>query len=231
MEGRSNTARTQGLEAPSRGWNNGEPASWELEPQRRHGHGLRAKGNILILLSASPPISSHCLPLAEPSWKPVDLEDAAFEGEPSLRCRAGGVEEWIWGQQAQVQSGYAPRTRFVPSSLPPPKIPHSPWFLNNTPLPLASLPLQQVWQQSLFDHFSEHKKGVAQGFAKVRESDLDWSSYAFEAQTETSVAFGTQRPKLQWPNKGLHQWLSWQANVKKNAAKCPARKTGLATNW
>lgn len=72
------------------------------------------------------------------------------------------------GQQAQGQRsvfyprcGYTPRARLVPSSLLPPGSPDLSWFLDASPLPFASLPVQQVWQRSILDPFSGLTKGVA----------------------------------------------------------------------
>lgn len=82
------------------------------------------------------------------------------------------------------------------------------WFLDGTPPPTLPPRLSnKSGCNSFLTTFQKPppKKGVAQEFAKVRESGLNWSSYTFEAQIATCVAFGTQRPKLQGPNKRLHQ--------------------------
>ena len=97
--------------------------------------------------------------------------------------RAGEADPWIWGEQTQGRASPTPRrghaltTRFM----------HLPPCFSN-----------KFGSDSFLTTFqNQKKKGVALELAKVRESGLDWSSYAFEAQTETSAAFGTQRPKLQ----------------------------------
>lgn len=84
-----------------------------------------------------------------------------------------------------------------------------------TPLShFACLPPKHACEESIFNQFPG-QEGAAWKFAKVRESHSVLSRYTFEFQTETSVALGTERPKVQWLNKRQCQWISWQASVSK----------------
>lgn len=134
----------------------------------------------------------------------MDLEVTAEQGR--------GGDAWIWGNKPRASTtssaprcGYAPRTSFMPLGFPSPlrTAVFPPGSLMATPPPRLSNKFGRSSFLTTFQNQKKKKKKVTQESAKVRESGLNWSSYASEAQIEPCVAFGPQRPKLRGPTKGL----------------------------
>lgn len=186
-----------------------------MGPWRTRGHsqGKKCPSTVPLLPSSFPSVP----PVTDPSSKPVDLGDTACLGE-----------ERMWEQHDQIQHGifYSvlwvhSQKRCVPSSFPFPKISGSLMaFPSYLPAPSQTgLAAVHFWSLSRVKKQKQQKrrsleicKGERKWFRSVQ--------LRIWAQTETSVALGTQRPKFQWLNKGLCQGISWQADVKKSAAKC-----------